>query len=85
MRCHPFSKRHALTLASQRTLCGEDAASEGKGGGIELEDGEVGELVAVGVEELVVEDAAGLAGLAGGWPRDPFVFGVEEGLRRACP
>ena len=39
---------------------GEDAALEGEGGGVELEDGEVGELVVVGVEELVVEDAGGL-------------------------
>ena len=44
---------------------GEDAALEGEGGGVELEDGEVGEDVFVGVEELVVEDAGGLGGGGG--------------------
>ena len=62
-----------------------------EGGGFELEDGEVGEDVFFGVEELVVEDAGGLGwgvaeagageaffgeGLAG----DPFAVGPEEGL-----
>src|SRR5207244_2735580 len=50
---------------------GEDAPLECEGCGVELEDGEVGKDVLVGVEELVVEDArwsAVLTGLAG----DPF-------------
>jgi hypothetical protein len=50
--------------------------------GIELEDGEVGELVAVGIEELVVEDAAGLAGLR--LAEDPILLGMQNGLRRAA-
>ena len=36
---------------------GEDTADEGEGVGIELEDGKVGEDLAVGVEGLVVKDA----------------------------
>ena len=45
---------------------GEDAPREREGGGVEFEDGEVGEFVAVRIEELVVEDAAGLARYAAG-------------------
>ncbi len=73
---------------------GEDAAGEGEGVGLELEDGEVGEDVFVGVEELVVEDArgcgwvfrqiafiGGLCGvLFGGLAGDPLAVGTEEGL-----
>ena len=58
---------------------GVDAAAEGEAGGVELEDGEVGEDVAVGVEELVVEDARGIAG-AGGLAGDPLAVGAKEGL-----
>src|ERR1017187_5881089 len=63
---------------------GEDAALEGKGLGIELEDGEVGKDVAVGVEGLVVEDACGSACLIGlgRLSRDPLPTREEEGLGR---
>ncbi len=55
---------------------------EREGGRIELEDREIGELVVVGIEELVVEDAAGLAGTR--LAEDPLLLGVQEGLRRAA-
>ncbi len=61
---------------------GEDAAGEVEAARLELEDGQVGEFVAVGVEELVVEDAGGLgigAG-AGGLAGDPLAVGAKEGL-----
>ena len=58
---------------------GEDAAGEVKGAGLELKDGEIGEDVAVGVEELVVEDAAGLAGASVG-AGDPLAIGAKKGL-----
>ena len=59
---------------------GKDAPREREGREIELEDREVGEFVAVGIEELVVEDASGFArpGLA----EDPIVLGVQDGLGR---
>ena len=57
---------------------GEDAFGDGKGLGVELEEGEVGEVVGVGVEELVVEDVSGLAGLL--LAEDPLLVGVEGGL-----
>src|SRR5205823_509516 len=58
---------------------GEDAALEGESGGVELEDGEVGELVGLGVEALVVEDAGGLAGVVG-LAGDPLAVRAGEGL-----
>src|SRR5260370_42074 len=58
---------------------GEDAALEGEASGVELEDGEVGELVGFGVEALVVEDAGGLAGVVG-LAGDPLAVGAGEGL-----
>ena len=58
---------------------GEDASLEGEGRGVELEDGEVGEGVALGVEVLVVEDAGGCAGVVG-LAGDPLAVGSGEGL-----
>ena len=59
---------------------GEDPPRDGEGLGIELEDGEVAEGVLCRIEELVVENAAGLAGLL--QAEDPLLAGVLEGLRR---
>ena len=58
---------------------GEDAALQGEGGGVEFEDGEVGERVGLGVEVLVVEDAGGFAGVVG-LAGDPLAVGAGEGL-----
>ncbi len=56
----------------------EDAAAKDEGVGFELEDGEIGEGVFVGVEVLVVEDARGVAGIVG-LAGDPVAVGAEEG------
>ena len=48
---------------------GKDAALQGEGYGVELEDGEVCEDVPVGIEELVVENAGGLVGAVAGCSR----------------
>ena len=61
---------------------GEDAASKRESCGIELEDGEVGEFVAIAVEELVIKDAAGLTGAR--MAEDPGLLGMKDGLRRAA-
>src|ERR1035441_4571748 len=61
---------------------GKDAAGEREGGWIELKDGEIGEFVADGIEELVVKDAGGLAGVR--LAEDPFLLGVQEGLGRTA-
>src|ERR1035438_9210316 len=60
----------------------KDAPRERKGGGIELEKREIGELVAFRIEELVVEDAAGLA--AARLSKDPILVGMQNGLRGAA-
>jgi len=59
---------------------GEDSSGEREGGGIEFEDGEIGEGIVVAIEELVVEDARRFAGA--GLSEYPFFFRVEERLRR---
>ena len=81
-RCQPFWKRHEPAAGVPDGAGGEDAPREREGGGIELEDGEIGELVAVGIEELVVEDARRLAGVR--LAEDPVLLGMEDGLRRAA-
>src|SRR5208283_5843038 len=59
---------------------GKDAPRESKGGRIKFEDREIGELVAPRIEELVVEDAVGLAGTR--LAIDPVLLRVQDGLRR---
>ena len=54
---------------------GVDAARDGEARGVELEDGDVAELVAIGIEELVVVDVVVLA-------ENPFAIGAQVGLRR---
>ena len=57
----------------------KDAARERKCGGVELKYGDIGKLVAVGIEEAVVEDASGFAGV---WiAEDPVLLRVGDGLR----
>ncbi len=87
VRCQPSSKTQSLSVVVPAGDLGEDAAGEVEGAGLELEDGEVGEDVLVGIEELVVEDAGGLVVggvLAGGGATrltgHPFAIGAEEGL-----
>ena len=46
---------------------------------VEFEHGEVGEVLPVGIEELVVENAAGLAGLL--LAEDPLLFRMQKRLR----
>jgi len=59
---------------------GEDSAREGEVLRVEFEDGEVGEAPLSGIEELVIEDASGLARLLPA--EDPFPVWPQEGLRR---
>jgi hypothetical protein len=54
---------------------GVNAAGDGEAGAIDLKDGDVAELVAVGIEELVVVDVVVLA-------ENPFAVGTQVGLRR---
>jgi len=54
---------------------GVDALRNGEIGGIDLKDGEVGELIAVGIEELVIVDVVVLA-------ENPAPVGTQVGLRR---
>ncbi len=54
---------------------GVDAARDGEGGTIELKDGDVAELVAIGIEELVVVDVVVLT-------ENPLAVGAQVSLRR---
>ena len=54
---------------------GVDALGDGEAGGVELKDGEVGELIAVRIEELVIVNVVVLA-------ENPAAVGTQIGLRR---
>ena len=55
-----------------------DALRDGEAGGIDAKDGDVGELVAVGIEELVVVNVAVLA-------EDPSCGQDADKFAAACP
>ena len=65
----------AIQIFGPVSAVGMDAASDGEAGAVELEDGDVAELVAIGIEELVVVDVVVLA-------ENPFAVGSQVGLRR---
>ena len=59
---------------------GEDAAGNRKVLRVEFEDGEIGEAILFRIEELVIENASGLAWVLAA--EDPFPVRAQEGLRR---
>src|ERR1035437_1802598 len=59
---------------------GKNTSRDREGARIKLEQREIGELVAVRVKELVVEDAAGLAGMR--LAEDPLLLGMKKCLWR---
>ena len=61
---------------------GKDAAGKRKILRVEFEDGEIGEPVLIRIEELVIEDAAGLARLLAA--EDPLLVRPQKGLRRSA-
>ena len=54
---------------------GVHPARDGEAGFVELKDADIAELVAIGIEELVVVDVVILA-------ENPFAIGTQIGLRR---
>ena len=65
----------AIQIVGPVGAVGVDAARDGEAGGVELKDGDVAELVAIGIEELVVVDVVVLT-------ENPFAVGAQVGLRR---
>ncbi len=65
----------AIQIVGPVGAVGMNAAGDGEAGAVELKDGDVAELVAIGIEELVVVDVVVLA-------ENPFAVGAQVGLRR---
>src|SRR5271165_413361 len=71
----PLLVNPAIQAVGPVGAVGVDAARDGEALAIEFEDGDVAELIAVGIEELVVVDVVVRA-------ENPFAVGAEIGLRR---
>ncbi len=65
----------AIQIVGPVRALGVNAAGDCKRGAVELENGDIAELVAVGIEELVVVNVVVLA-------ENPLAIGTQIGLRR---